>query len=380
MKKVILAFDSFKGSVNAKEITDAIKSTIQKFQPDCEIVSFPIADGGEGTMEVLSDHLKAHKTSCLVHDPLMRIITSTYAFTKDGRTAIMEMAAAAGLPLLTPEERNPLNTTTFGVGEMIKDALQKGCRHILLGIGGSATNDAGIGMMNALGVRFFDSDKKEIKPTGGLLSNIAYIDTSNLISELKDTQFTIISDVNNPFCGPMGAAYVFAPQKGGNEEQIKLLDKGLYHYGKLILNKFGKDIFNIPGAGAAGGMGGGLIPYLNIEIRQGSKAILQILNFKETLKDTSLIFTGEGKIDRQTTMGKALQGIVELAKEADIPVIALGGAIEETEQLNKLGFTGVFSIQSGPVTLQDAMKKETALNNLSRTVIQIIRIADAFSK
>lgn len=380
MKKVILAFDSFKGSVSAKEISDALKSTILQVQPECEVISFPIADGGEGTTEILSDHLNAHKESCLVHDPLMRIITSTYAITKDGRTAIMEMAAAAGLPLLAPEERNPLNTTTFGVGEMIKDALQKGCRHILLGIGGSATNDAGTGMMNALGVRFFNSDKEEIKPTGELLSHIDYIDTSNLISELKDTLFTIISDVNNPFCGPMGAAYVFAPQKGANKKQVKLLDKGLHHYGELILNKFGKDIFNVPGAGAAGGMGGGLIPYLNIEMRQGSKAILQILNFKETLKDASLIFTGEGKIDGQTAMGKALQGIVELAKEAGIPVIALGGSIEETEQLNNLGFTSVFSIQSGPVALQDAMKKETALNNLSRTAIQIIRVADAFSK
>lgn len=262
--------------------------------------------------------------------------------------------------------------------KLIKDALHKGCRHILLGIGGSATNDAGTGMMKALGIRFFNSDKTEINPTGGALSDITDIDTSNLIPELKDTKFTIISDVNNPFCGPMGAACVFAPQKGANEEQVKLLDKGLHHYGELILNKLGKDIFNIPGAGAAGGMGGGLIPYLNIEMKQGSQAILQILNFKKALHGASLIFTGEGKIDNQTAMGKALQGIVELAKEMDIPVIALGGSVEETEQLNKLGFTGVFAIQSGPITLQDAMRKGTTLNNLSRTVIQIIRTIDAF--
>ncbi|WP_314967717.1 glycerate kinase [Phocaeicola abscessus] len=374
MKKIILAFDSFKGSVSSEEIAVALDRAIRKDFPGITVRTFRIADGGEGTTEALCSSLNASRTTCWAHDALMRPITATYAIAEDGRTALIEVAAAAGLSLLNGRERNPLHTTTYGVGEIVKDALSKGCREMILGLGGSATNDAGTGMLSALGVKFFTAEGEEISPSGGRLSAISSIDTSLLLPELSETSFRILSDVDNPFCGREGAAYIFAPQKGAGGKEVVLLDNGLHRYGELILKTTGTDIFHLPGAGAAGGMGGGLLPFLRAELLPGSKTILEILHFREAIKGASLILTGEGKIDRQTVRGKALKGIVDIAREENVPVAALCGAVADTEELNGAGFAAIFSVQSSPVTWKRAMRRDIVLGNLSRTARQIIRL------
>lgn len=378
MKKIILAFDSFKGSAGSLEIARAARKGILKECPHCEVVCFPIADGGEGTTEAICTGLEAYQTSCTAHDPLMNPVELTYGITQDGTTAILEMASASGLTLVPESLRNPLNTSTYGTGEMIRDALQKGCRRFILGIGGSATNDAGIGMLSALGIRFLDESGNSLKPIGSNLIRIAAIDDSSLHPALQEATFTIACDVNNPFFGPQGAAFVYAPQKGASPEEVTALDEGLRHYAGIIRNQKGVDIATIPSAGAAGGMGGGLLPFLHATLKPGIDAILDILRFKESLQDTDLIFTGEGKLDAQTGMGKALGGILQMAQERNVPVIALGGGVEATEQLNEMGFTAVLPIQPAPVSLDRAMQKEFTLDNIERTVAQLVRIIQQF--
>lgn len=374
MKKVVLAFDSFKGSVSSKEITHTLQRAISSEWEDIDVVSFPIADGGEGTVELLADTLGAKFVCCAVHDPLMRPINARYAIVHDQHLAIIEMASAAGLPLLSEKERNPMFTSTYGVGEIVLDAVQKGCTHILLGLGGSATNDAGTGMLAAMGVSFLDKEGRAVDPCGETLKSIEKIDTTSMFPSLKNISFTIICDVDNPFCGKNGAAYVFAPQKGASTDEVKELDEGLCHYRELILRQFGKDINLQAGAGAAGGMAGGLLPFLNVKLMPGSQTVLRLLGFENAIKEASLVITGEGKVDRQTCMGKALQGILDLSKKYQVPVVAIGGAVEAVDELNKRGFTAVFSIQSGPVSLDKSMNKEYTLAHLSQTVNQILRL------
>lgn len=378
MKKIILAFDSFKGSAGSLEIAGAARKGILKECPHCNVVSFPIADGGEGTTEAICTGLEVNHVTCTAHDPLMNPIDVTYGITQDGTTAILEMASASGLPLVPEALRNPLNTSTYGTGEIIRDALQKGCRRFILGIGGSATNDAGTGMLSALGIRFLDESGNPLKPIGSNLIRIAAIDDSSLHPALQEATFTIACDVNNPFYGPQGAAFVYAPQKGASPEEVIALDEGLRHYADILLKQKGVDIAAIPGAGAAGGMGGGLLPFLHATLKPGIDAILDILPFEESLHEADLIFTGEGKLDAQTGMGKALGGILQMAQGRNVPVIALGGAVEATELLNEMGFTAVLPIQPAPVSLERAMQKEFTLDNIERTVAQLIRIIQRF--
>ena len=378
MRKIILAFDSFKGSVGSLDIARYAAQAILKEYPHCELIHFPIADGGEGTTEAICTQLDVNRVSCIAHDPLMNPIEVSYGITKDGKTAVFEMASASGLPLIPIALRNPTHTSSFGTGEIILDALNRGCRHFIMGIGGSATNDAGIGMMHALGVRFLDKEKKELEPKGSNLIHIALIDTATLHPALKESVFTIACDVNNPFYGPQGAAFVFAPQKGANPDEVKALDEGLQHYAMVLKEQKGMDITLIAGAGAAGGMGGGIIPFLNATLKSGIDTILDILHFREYAQSADLIFTGEGKLDAQTGMGKALGGILKIAVEENIPVIALGGCVEAVEQLNEMGFTAVLSVQPAPVSLDQAMQQEFALKNIERTVTQLIRIIKCF--
>lgn len=378
MKKIILAFDSFKGSAGSLEIANAARKGILKECPHCHVVSFPIADGGEGTTEAICTGLAVNQEICTAHDPLMNPIDVTYGITQDGTTAILEMASASGLPLVPEALRNPLNTSTYGTGEMIQDALQKGCRRFILGIGGSSTNDAGIGMLSALGVRFLDESGKSLKPVGSSLIRITTIDDSSLHPALEEATFTIACDVNNPFYGPQGAAFVYAPQKGASPEEVIALDEGLRHYAGILLKQKGVDIAAIPGAGAAGGMGGGLLPFLRATLKPGIDAILDILHFEESLQEADLIFTGEGKLDVQTGMGKALGGILRMAQARNTPVIALGGGVEASAHLNEMGFTAVLPIQPAPVSLERAMQKEFTLDNIERTVAQLIRIIQRF--
>lgn len=378
MKKIILAFDSFKGSAGSLEIADAARKGILKECPHCNVVSFPIADGGEGTTEAICTGLEVNQVTCIAHDPLMNPIKVTYGITRDGTTAILEMASASGLPAVPEALRNPMNTSTYGTGEIIRDALQKGCHRFILGIGGSATNDAGIGMLSALGIRFLDESGNPLKPIGRNLIRIATIDDSSLHPALQKATFTIACDVNNPFYGPQGAAFVYAPQKGASPNEVTALDEGLRHYAGILRNQKDVDIADIPGAGAAGGMGGGLLPFLHATLKPGIDAILDILQFRESLHEADLIFTGEGKLDTQTGMGKALGGVLQMAQERSVPVIALGGAVEATAQLNEMGFTAVLPIQPAPVPLDRAMQKEFTLDNIERTVAQLIRIIQRF--
>ena len=259
MKKIVLAFDSFKGSVGSFEIAKAAEKAIQEELPDCQIIRFPIADGGEGTTEALCSALHAQTVSCRVHDPFMKPIEVSYGIVNNGAMAIIEMASACGLPLIDSNRRNPMKTTTYGVGEMVADALKRGCREFIIGIGGSATNDAGIGMLKALGARFLDSGNGELEPVGENLIKVHQIDISQLNPALKESKFTIACDVSNPFFGKEGAAYVYAPQKGANSLQVIELDNGLRHYAQVIKEYTNMDISQLPGAGAAGGMGGGLL-------------------------------------------------------------------------------------------------------------------------
>jgi glycerate kinase len=283
------------------------------------------------------------------------------------------MAAASGLPLIPQEKRNPLLTTTWGTGEMIADALQRGCRRIVMGIGGSATNDAGIGLLAALGYRFLDERGEELPPVGESLGKIARVDGSSANKLLCETSFTIACDVNNPFYGSRGAAAVYAPQKGASPDEVDFLEKGMIHYAQVIKETRQMDISEIPGAGAAGGLGGGVLPFLNAELQSGIDIVLDMLRFRETIQGADLIFTGEGKLDKQTGMGKALGGILHYAKEEAVPVIAIGGCVEACEILNEMGFASIFSIQTAPVSLQEAMDRDFALKNIRQVITQIMR-------
>ena len=373
MKRIILAFDSFKGCASSQEIAAAARQGITDCLAGCEVVTVPVADGGEGTAEAICASLPVERVSCRVHDPLMCPIEATYGITADGTTAVMEMAAASGLPLVPPEKRNPLLTTTWGTGEMIADALSRGCRRIVMGIGGSATNDAGTGLLAALGYRFLDDQGEELFPAGKNLERIARIDESGANDALSETTFTIACDVNNPFYGTRGAAAIYAPQKGASPDDVALLEKGMVHYARVIESSKHIDISTIPGAGAAGGLGGGMLPFLRAELHSGIDIVLEMLRFDEIIRGADLILTGEGKLDRQTGMGKALGGVLCHAQREQVPVIALGGCVEDCEVLNQMGFAGVFSIQPAPVSLQQAMDRAFALQNIRQVVSQIMR-------
>ena len=379
MKKIILAFDSFKGSAGSLDIARYARQAIRKELPYCEVLEFPVADGGEGSTEAICTALEVNKIFCEVHDPLMNPVEVSYGITKDGATAILEMASASGLPLVAFPLRNPMNTTSYGTGEVILDALNRGCRQFIVGLGGSATNDAGMGILSALGIRFFEKSGERLEPKGSNLAAIEFIDETFVHPALKEATFTMACDVHNPFYGLQGAAYVFAPQKGATPDHVISLDEGLRHYAEVIKRQKQMDIAFIPGAGAAGGIGGGLLPFIQAELKSGIDVILDILHFREALQGADLIFTGEGKLDAQTGMGKALGGILKEARKENVPVIALGGGVEATEQLNKMGFTAVLSIQPAPVSLDKAMQQKFTLDNVERTVTQLIRIIKQFS-
>ena len=374
MKKIIIASDSFKGCLSSLEIARAAEAGIRKVLPGCEVVGIPVADGGEGTTEALVTAMNGRFVACEVHDPLMDFILTEYGILGDGLTAVIEMASASGLALVPPEKRNPLLTTTYGTGELIKDALQRGCRRFLIGIGGSATNDAGTGMLQALGFRFFDRVGNELGKGGRILAQIEYIDSENAIPALQESVFTIACDVNNPFSGENGAAFVYARQKGADEVMIRQLDKGLTHFANVIHTSLGKNMDPIPGAGAAGGLGGGFLAFLPATLKPGIQMVLEALDFDSRIQNADLIITGEGKLDRQTGMGKTPAGILEAGKRQHIPVVAIGGVVEDTDALMQQGFLAVMSIQPGPVSPAQAMDKSFAGKQIERIVEQIIRL------
>lgn len=374
MKKITVAVDSFKGSLSSREVADAFERGFKRVYKRCEVCKVNIADGGEGTVDALVDMLDGEYVTLRVSDPLMRPIDVRYGVVNEGRTAVMEMSAASGLPLLTEQERNPMKTTTYGTGEMIADALKRGCRKFLVGIGGSATNDAGVGMLQALGFRFLDAQGCELVGGGEILERIATIDATNLIDGVREAEFTVACDVTNPLYGPAGAAYVFAPQKGADVAMVERLDAGLRNFAEVVRRYNGENISTLSGAGAAGGLGGGFKALLGARLERGIEMVLTAMRFETIIRGSDLVVTGEGRLDRQTVMGKAPSGVLRAAREQNIPCVAIGGAVEMCEELERSNFAAIMPIVSSPMSLERAMQRDVAVANVERTAMQIARL------
>ena len=372
--KIVLAFDSFKGSLTSSEVADAYEEGVLSVAPHCEICKVSIADGGEGTVDAL---VKAHDgvyRDVNVSDPIGRPIEARYGIINNGNTAIIEMASASGLTLLAPSERNPLITTTYGTGQMLVDALNRGCRHFLIGIGGSATNDGGIGMLSALGYRFLDNKGNILTGNGASLMKIAKIDSSQLLPSVKEARFTVACDVTNPLYGENGAAYIFAPQKGADATMVIQLDNGLRNYAQVIEKHNGAQIAQLPGAGAAGGLGGAFYALLNAQLVPGIEMILEAINFEQIISGSNLVITGEGCIDHQTVMGKTPSGVLRIASKQNIPVVAIGGKVKWCDALKESNFAAIMPISNEGLTIEEAMKPDIAKKNVKNTAIRIAKM------
>lgn len=371
MNKFLLVPDSFKGTLSATEVCGIMRDTILRLIPDAQVLSIPVADGGEGTVDCFVEALKCEKVFCSVSDPVGLPVEGFFGLLPDGR-AIIEMAAAAGLPLM--EGRlDPLGAGTYGVGQLIGAALDRGARSILLGLGGSATTDGGCGAAAALGVRFLDEAGSAFIPTGGTLERISTMDMSGLDPRVGETTFTAMCDIDNPLYGPRGAAHIFAPQKGASPEQVDVLDKGLIHLSAILAQTLGRDVSALPGAGAAGGMGACASAILGAQLRRGIDAVLDTVRFENLLRDCDLVFTGEGKLDSQSLGGKVVLGVSLRAKAQGIPVVAVvGGADEGISGIYDCGITAVFPINRMP---QDfSVSRYHSRENLSATTEDIIRL------
>lgn len=378
MRKIVIASDSFKGSLTSSQVAEAVEEGILSVFPNCRTLKIPVADGGEGTCEVLINASDGKEITVRVNNPLMRMVVATYGIINDGNTAVIEMAAASGLTLLSPEEYNPWITSTYGTGELIKDALERGCRDFIIGVGGSATNDAGTGLLRALGYRFLDSSGEEVPDGGQSLVQIVAVDESRVIPAVKEARFTVACDVINTFSGTEGAANVYAPQKGADTVMSRKLDEGLESFRQLVIKQKQIDLNMIPGSGAAGGLGGGLLAFMDAELKPGIEIVLEAVEFEKQLVGAQLVFTGEGKLDVQTSQGKTPAGVLTIARRHDIPVIAIGGSVEDIGSLNEHGFLSVYSISQASCSLQEAMKSETAKKNIRQAVEQIMRTIQYF--
>lgn len=330
MKKIVIAPDKFKGSLTGIEFCDAVECGIRKQTNDVDIVKLPLADGGDGTVDALKFYTDGKLVDLQVNDPLMRSVTAKYLFAEKEQLAFIEMAEASGIRLLENNELNPLKTTTYGTGELILDAIKRGAKHIILGIGGSSTNDAGMGMARALGYRFLDEGGNELHGTGSDLNRLANIDDSGVIAELKNIKFEVACDVDNPLFGTNGAAYIYSPQKGATPEIVKELDRGLQRFAQQIETKYGINLQQIAGAGAAGGLGAGCVMFLNARLQSGTDLVKSIANFDEQVKDADWIITGEGKFDEQTFSGKVIKGVLDSRNSQRLAVFC--GVSELSEQ------------------------------------------------
>ena len=376
MRQITIAVDSFKGSLSSYDVACAAEQGILSVLPHCKVKKISIADGGEGTAQALISTLQGQWREVRVHDPLMRPIMARYGVVDEGRTAIIEMASASGLTLLSTKERNPLLTTTYGTGEMIADAVRRGARHLLIGIGGSATNDAGMGMLEALGYRFYDCKGHLVAGCGARLERVAQIDASGAMPELKECLLEVACDVKNPLYGPQGAAHIYAPQKGASPEVVERLDEGLKNFASVV----NPTAAHTEGAGAAGGLGYALQAVLGARLRAGIEMVLDAIHFDQIISGSDLVITGEGRIDYQTIMGKAPSGVLQRATKQGIPVVAIGGSVEESEAVQRSGFAAILPVVSGPMTLEHAMQKDVAARGVSRTVEQIVRLLNLNSK
>lgn len=374
--KILIAPDSFKESLTALEVANNIEKGILRVCPNCEILKEPMADGGEGTVETLVKSTEGQIIKRKVSGPLGEEVEACFGLLGNGNTAIIEMAEASGINLISEKERNPLNTTTYGTGELISYALDYNIKKLIIGIGGSATNDAGVGMAQALGVKFLDKNNNNISFGGKELNKIETIDMTNLDPRLKNIEIEVACDVNNPLYGPNGAAFVYGTQKGANQKTIELLDKKLEYFNKKIKNIFDIDLQSIPGSGAAGGLGAGLFVFLNAQLKPGVEIILNAVNLNSKLDGVDLVITGEGKLDSQSIHGKTPIGVARISKKKTIPVIAIAGTLGDgVEEVLNHGIDSYFSIINKPATFEQ-IKKQTPelIKNLSEQIMKTLSL------
>ena len=376
--KAVIAMDSFKGSLTSIEAGKAAAKGIYKVYPDAEILVKPLADGGEGTVDALVNGMDGTFETVRVTGPLGQPVDAVYGILKENRTAVMEMAQAAGITLVKQEKRNPLHTTTYGVGEMIRDAIQKGCRRFLMGIGGSATNDGGIGMLQALGYDFLNETGNPVAPGAAGLKELSFISDTHVIPELKECEFHIACDVTNPLCGETGCSAVFGPQKGATSEMVRDMDLWMKQYASLARKLSPKADASIPGTGAAGGLGFAFLGFTNAVLESGIHIILKAAHMEEAIKDADFVITGEGRLDSQTAMGKAPAGVASLAKKYHKPVLAFSGsAAKDAVLCNKNGIDAFFPIIRGVCSLEEAMNPENARQNMTDTAEQVFLLIKA---
>lgn len=376
MKKdlvIVLAPDSFKESMTAKEVCEAMERGIRKANSQIRCIHVPMADGGEGTMQSLVDATGGRVYSKEVVGPLGNNVVAEYGILDNGEIGVIEMASASGIHLVDSEKRNPLITTTFGTGQLIKACLDKGVKKLLIGIGGSATNDGGAGFIQALGGRLLDENGDDLSYGGGALAKLHTIDLSNLDERLKYVSVEVACDVNNPLCGKEGASYVFGPQKGATREMIEILDQNLSHYAEVIKEQLGKDVISKAGAGAAGGLGAGLMAFLDVKLKSGIEMVIEYANLEEKVRDADMVWTGEGSIDFQTQYGKTPLGVAMIAKKYNKPVIALAGRVgNDIDVLYDKGIDAIFGIMRGVTSIEEALVKGP--ENVEKTSENIIRL------
>lgn len=375
MKKVVIAMDSLKGSMTSLEAGTVIQEAIHMVQKETEVVVKPLADGGEGTTEALIEGLHGERIEKIVTGPLKDPVMAVYGWIEESKTAIMEMASASGIVLLKEEEKNPWEATTYGVGELIKDAVLRGAKKIILGIGGSATNDGGIGMLQALGYEFLNQEGNPVGEGAEALSEIQIIQKKKDAISLEHCQIEVVCDVNNPLCGKNGATYIFGPQKGVKIEERETIDRAMSHFADVTESFLGVDQREIKGAGAAGGLGFALVAYLQATLRSGIDLVLEAVNLEGALQGADLVVTGEGRLEHQTAMGKAPIGVAKLAKKHSIKVIAFAGSVTKDARVcNEKGIDAYFPIVRGVTTLEEAIKKENAKENLKAAAEQVFRL------
>ena len=373
--RVVVAIDSFKGSMSSLEAGEAISNGIKKAHKDTEVEIRPLADGGEGTVEAVSIGMGGRLINVDVTGPVGRKVSAVYGIVDSSKTAIIEMSQAAGITLVSGDEKNPLYTTTFGVGELIKDAINKGCRHFVVGIGGSATNDCGIGMLQALGYEFLDKEGNQVGFGASGVRDIVSIRDENVIKELSECYFRVACDVNNPLCGELGCSAIYGPQKGATKEMVADMDGWLKNYSKIVKEKYPDADSEYPGTGAAGGLGYAFFNFTNSKLESGIKIVLDETKLEEYVKDADIVVTGEGRLDHQTVMGKAPVGVANIAKKYNKKVIAFSGSVtEDAGVCNEHGIDAFFPILRRIVTLEEAMQTDTAKRNLTDTAEQVFRL------
>lgn len=382
--KIVLAPDSFKGNLTSMQVATALEKGIRRVIPNAKCIKVPMADGGEGTVQSLVDGSGGKFIRKKVVGPAGKPVMARYGLLADGKTAVIEMAEASGLPYVKGKEKNPMKTTSFGTGELILDAIKKGAGKIILGIGGSATTDCGAGMAQAIGVKFLDKDGKELKKyaAGGMLDKVARIDVSNIDKSIAKTQIIVASDVENPLFGKKGAAYVFGPQKGATPAMVKTLDDNLKYFGNLIKKDLGKDISMLKGAGAAGGLGAGLVAFTGAKIKSGISIVVDATRLKKHIKGADLVITGEGRVDSQTAFGKTPAGVAKAAKKYNVPTVAIGGGItDDAREVFTHGIDGLASACARDMNLDEAIKNSKEhLANAAERVIRLVLIGKKLSR